>query len=439
MKKKVIVISVIMGSFIMGLCIKSAVRGRGEPVIENAVMKESTISDDSNGVIREREDKTETPLEIEPECEYLEEEQIGQESEEQDQIAIPERILFQEPVVELNGEAGELWDDWDSHSIQVDEETFLLVSDCYFSDRTLQQKIFFLAEAPDFELQEVFRQYDKVPDLTEWSKERMRRPRAVEEGWLYEVDKVLYLLNKYFQKAEPICDLADLLGDLYSFSPNTSDSCDITGDASKLVACTDKGLYEYDLESKEKTLLETASFAYREISEEGGDCGVYYFEFDGPVEVEYAPDEQSYAFLTGTEEAERGDFCEAVLRSRDGKDLYRKKTEYMYGFRWIEAEDKDYLAVFYCEDDSYWLDRVDAGTGKVETFEMPFYGYMGAVFLDEDTLVDFSKNDNLYLGVYRLSTGGWQDLKIKGEVDWKINVYRRDGYTYPVRYPKNFA
>ncbi len=141
----------------------------------------------------------------------------------------------------------------------------------------------------------------------------------------------------------------------------------MTEDASKLLVCMDEGLYEYDLESGERQLLEPAFFAHREIVHVEGDCtcGDRDFIFSGPVKAEYAPDEQSYAFLTGTEEADWGDITEVILRSRDGETLYQKELEYIYDFNWVESEDTIYLEVSYTGDNGEKIDRVDADTGEI--------------------------------------------------------------------------
>ena len=97
-------------------------------------------------------------------------------------------------------------------------------------------------------------------------------PHLVDGGYIYEMDGVLYFLDSDFQEASPLCDLRQIMGDSYLFSPGTSDICDVTEDASKLLLCMDEGLYEYDLESGEKKLLEPAFFAHHEIDYEVTDC-----------------------------------------------------------------------------------------------------------------------------------------------------------------------
>ncbi len=69
MKKKTIVISAIAGIFVMVLCVKLAINGRGEPVVENTVANENAVSDGTNGQLGQEKTKTETPLEAKPEAE----------------------------------------------------------------------------------------------------------------------------------------------------------------------------------------------------------------------------------------------------------------------------------------------------------------------------------------------------------------------------------
>jgi len=423
MRKKAIIIAIVAAIVVFGVYVRSAVGSRDIPVIENTVA---------------------TALE----------------PGEQDKTAVPIEVDFAEPIVKLRGEEGELSYNWDHNSIRIDADTLLLISECYFPEEKIQQKIFFLAKAPYFVPEEVFRQDDKVwdkePDPQEWMEQRMKRPHSVDGGYVYEVDGILYLLDKNFEKASPLCDLRQLMGDFYSFSPDTSRTCDVTADASRLLACTDEGLYEYDMESGERKLLEPAFFAYLEnayadaLAEGDCLCGVRDFGFSGPVKAEYGPDGQSYAFLTGTEEADWGDFTGAVLRSKEGRTLYQKDTEYMYDFGWVESEGAAYLAVFYMEDDgetrNWKMDRVDANTGEMMTFEVPkevFWGAAGCCvvgFLDADSLFYFNydkQDDQNVFEVYSLSSGQRQDLTVSGEADWEMIVLDENGYvTWPVRYPK---
>lgn len=450
MRKKAITISIVAGIFVLGIYVKSAVGSRDIPVIENAAVVENIVSDESDGQTGQ-----ETAA---PDAEQ--QDKAALEPEQQDKTVVPIEVDFAKPIVKLYGEEGELSYNWDYNSIRLDADTLLLISECYFPEEKIQQKIFFMAKAPYFVPQEVFRQddkaWDKEPDPQEWMEQRMKRPHSVDGGYIYEVDGILYFLDKNFKKASPLWDLRQLMGDFYSFSPATSRTCDVTADASRLLACTDEGLYEYDLENGERKLLEPAFFvrlenAYADVLAEGDClCGVRDFEFSGPVKAEYAPDGQSYAFLTGTEEADWGDITGAVLRSKEGETLYQKDTGYMYDFKWVESEDSTYLAVFYMEDDgetrNWKMDRVDVNTGEMMTFEVPkevFWGAAGCCvvgFLDADSLFYFNydkQDDQNVFEVYRLSSGQRQNLEVAGEADWEMIVLDEDGYdTWPVRYPK---
>ena len=469
MKKKAIILSMIAGIIILGLCVRLAVGSREVSVVENAAVEDSAVSDGLNEWGRQEIEELEASEEVQPESEKpeeaeSEETQAAQESKTQNKISLPEKIDFVEPIVKLNGEEGILNYAWDNYCIRVDAGTFLFAIDCYFAEKKLQQKIFFLAEAPDFMLREVFRQDSKIwdeelkwPERLEW---RMRRPHLVEGGHVYELDGVLYFLDRDFKEASLLCDLRELMGDFYSFSPGTSDICDVTPDASRILVCMDEGLYEYELESGARKLLEPAYFAPHEINEDDCLCGQRDFRFSGPVRAEYGPDGQSYAFLTGTEEADWGDITGVVLRSGEGETLYQryeKKTEYITeyvdDFKWVELEDETYLAVFYTKDDgekhSCLMDRVNTNTEEVVTFEVPAEVCVAASFLDADTLlyVNHSKpnsdkegiSDKNIFEVYRLSSGERQDLEVMGEADWEIMVLDVGSYgyeVYPLRYPK---
>lgn len=157
MKKKVIVISVITGIFILGLCIKLIVGIRDVPVIENAAVEDSIVSD---GIIEQsgqEKTKAEEPEEIQPESKKPEEIQSESEkseeieSEETQAVQVPARqnkilhakeVNITEPIVELNGERAELHFKWDDDCIRVDADTLLFAIDCYFSEEKLQQKFF---------------------------------------------------------------------------------------------------------------------------------------------------------------------------------------------------------------------------------------------------------------------------------------------------------
>jgi len=308
----------------------------------------------------------------------------------------PERVIFPEPIAVLDGERGKLSYRWGDDCVLVDENTALLSCDCYFESKEIQQKIFYLAEAPDYVPREVFRQdsrrgsaggevvpESKFPDVLE---RRLICPRPVQafpgaeygfpemdKGYVYELDGALYCLSADFQETVFICDIRELMGELYAFSPWTSEDavCDVSGDASRMLACTDEGLYEYDLKQGGKILLEPAVFLPAEMVPVEGDCdcGETGFEFTGPVAVEYTPDDRGCVFLVGNE---YGDRKGIVLRSGNGDTLYQKTPEcYEGGFQWMKSEDAVYLAVFYQENGAVWMDQVDIHTGETETFAVP--------------------------------------------------------------------
>ena len=456
MKKKTIIVSGIAGVLVLGLCAKFIVNNRDVPVMENAAVEESAVPDESNEQTVQEKTESEEPRETEaaqPEREN-QEEMMAEEIEEllaegrQNKLQFSKRVRVVAPVVELNGERAKMHFHWDDDCIRVDADTLLFAIDCYFAEEKLQQKIFFLAEGPDFKLREVFRQDSKIldekSDEPEYLEQRIRRPYPVEGGYVYELDGVLYFLDRDFKEISPLCNLRELMGAYYSFSVNLYYRiCDVTADAKRMIACTDEGLYEYDLENGSRKLLESAYFAPHEIDENDCLCGQSDFLFAGPVRVEYGPDEQSYAYLTGTEEADWGDITGVVLRSGEGETLYQMESDNVYDFKWVKSEDGIYLAVFYTEKDeegivdAAWLmDRVDAKTGEVVTFEVPKEIYNGGEmccivgFLDADTLLCDSY-------CYRLSSGERQKLEGVGDVDWDIMVY--DEYDYGVtlvRYPK---
>lgn len=473
MKKKVIILSAITGTFMLGLCAKLIIDNRDVPVMENAAAQESGISDGSNECVGQ--EKTESakaeevqPENVKPEGIGSEETPAVQESERQNKITIPEKIDFVEPIVKWNDEKGILDFYWDSDCIRVDADTLLFVIDCYFAEEKLQQKIFFLAQAPDFMLREVFRQDSKIWDeelkWPERLERRISRPYSVDGGYVYELDGVLYFLTGDFKEASPLCDLRELMGDYYSFSVGIAyRTCDVTADGARLVACTDEGLYEYELENGNRKLLESAYFAPHEINEEDCLCGQRDFSFAGPVKVEYGPDEQSYAFLTGTEEADWGDITGVVLCSGEGEILYQKESDHVYDvydFKWVESEGAIYFASFYTEKDekgisdvAWLMDRVDISTKEVVTFEVPKEIYSGGMmccivgFLNADTLfyINYDKpsadkdglNNKDIFEVYRLSSGERQDLEVTGDADWEMIVFDMYDYgTIPVRYPK---
>ena len=366
MKKKIIIVLIIAGIFILGLGAEPVYASAGTFVMKNAAMGMSDVFDRQNEWIEQKIEDLKTTGET----------QLEQEQKEWwRKIADPHTISVKEPIVKWNGEEGILRYNWYEYRIWVDEGIFLMVTDCYFPKEKLQQKFFFLVEGPDFIAKEVFRQdsqtWDKELKWPETLEERMPCPQLVDGGFVYEMNGVLYFLDEDFKEASPLCDLRQLLGDFYMFSPRTIDTCDVTEDASKMLVCLDEGLYEYDLESGERKLLEPAYFAHHEIVLAEGDCacGQRDFRFDGPVKAEYGPDGQSYAFLTGTEEADWGDITGAFLRAADGETLYQKETEYIDDFEWVESEDTVYLEVSYWEEYDKKIDRVNVNTGEVTTFE----------------------------------------------------------------------
>ncbi|MDE7427686.1 MAG: hypothetical protein K2N00_00180, partial [Lachnospiraceae bacterium] len=345
------------------------------------------------------------------------------------------------------------------NSVRVDADTFLLTSRCHFPEANLHQKIFFLARAPYYFPREIFRQDLKNGDE---QPQRIVRPHPVDGGYVYELNEMLYFLDENFQETSLLCDFYGLMGDACSFSIDTFGTYDVTADVAKMLACTNEGLYEYDLENGGRRLLEPSEFEPHAYVRDENDCacGWREYRFFGPVKVEYAPDGQSYAYLTGTEEADWGDIRGVVLRSGEGETLYQKESDNMYDFKWVESEDTIYFAAFYTEKDengiadvAWLMDRVDVNTGEVVTFEVPKKIYSGGEpccivgFLDADTLLyvnyrrdddtEEEKNDERVFKIYRLSSGERQDLEIAGDVDWETMILDRGGYdTIPVRYPK---
>lgn len=367
MKKKAIIsiISIIAGIFILCLCVKPADGSRDELAVKNISVEAGIFSDGLHKQM-ERElaelinaGETKPELEAESEPWWC-------------KIKSPGTVKVKKPEVTWNGEEGiPQFYGWSNNRVWIGKGTFLLACDYFFPEAKLQQKVFFIVKGPYFTPVEVFRQDSRTwdeelrsPEILEW---RMPCPYPVDGGYVYEMDGVLYFLDRDFQEASPLCDIRQLMGDSYLFSPGTPDICDVTEDASKLLVCMDEGLYEYDLESGERQLLEPAFFAHREIVHVEGDCtcGDRDFLFSGPVKAEYAPDEQSYAFLTGTEEADWGDTTGVILRSRDGETRYQKEMEYIYDFSWVESEDTIYLEVSYTGDNGEKTDRVDVNTGEV--------------------------------------------------------------------------
>lgn len=221
MKKKVVMISAIAGIPVLCLCAKFFVCSRNAEKLEQIAREELTLGNvyaDSQNFLEKADDSGQKEEEVSETTETV---------EAQKQVALAERILFEKPVVKLNGHQGELSYRWDYDCIMIDEETLLVSGDCYFEEEMLQQKIFYLANAPEFEPQEVFRQDSRVwderpamgsPEFLEW---RMSRPKQVENGYIYEVDGKLYRLDEDFQEKDLVCDLHQLMGELYGFSPGT--------------------------------------------------------------------------------------------------------------------------------------------------------------------------------------------------------------------------
>lgn len=331
----------------------------------------------------------------------------------------PKMVTVEKPRPMRNGEEGILSYRWGMDFISVSGKQLLFSCDCYFPGQKLQQKIFYVAEGPDFAPKEVFRQDSlanteglrgKAADVLEYRK---ICPQAVEGGYAYEANKALYLLSGDFEKTELLCDLNGLMGELYSFSPwvGGRNLCDVSWDVSRILACTDQGLYEYDLEDGERRLLEAAMYEAHEIILEEGDCscGETGFEFYGPVEAQYVPGGEGYVFVNGTE---YGDFQGIVLRSQSGETLYQKQTEdYRIGFCWMKGEQAVYLAAFYEDSAGVWMDRVDVKNGKKETFAVPEEVFFGSTpcagFLDLDHLVYLEQTEDSItgIGIFSLSLG----------------------------------
>lgn len=183
MKKKAIILLIIAGIFILAMCARPD-DSTAASVMENITMGTGTVSDQQKEWIAGK--KTESKKE-----EVQSEQKVGQESEKQEQIAVPEKVQLKEPVVKQNGKTGELEYDWNYKKVRVDADTLLFVSECYFPEEKLQQKLFFLAKAPDFVPREVFRQDYKSNDDPESLEQRMRRPHPVDGGYIYEMEGVV--------------------------------------------------------------------------------------------------------------------------------------------------------------------------------------------------------------------------------------------------------
>lgn len=310
-----------------------------------------------------------------------------------------ETVNFPVPTATLNGKEGEMYYLAGLDCVLIDADTVLLPCDCYFAEEKLQQKIFYVAKAPDFVPREVFRQTscENTDMLTYSPPERLEHrivcPVPVADGCVYELNGALYHLSADFTEADFLCDLRGLMSELYDFSPWVGDqenNCDVTADSTRLLACTDTGLYEYDLTQGTKRLLEPADYEPYEIVHIEGDCdcGETGFTFSGPIYAEYAPDDQGYVFVTGDE---YGGTEYLTFRSADGRTLYSRDISYNgHGYSWLETEDTACLAVFYDAvlygEDGRLMDLIDIYTGKTETFAVPADGF-NFCFLDADTLV----------------------------------------------------
>lgn len=310
-----------------------------------------------------------------------------------------ETVNFPVPTATLNSKEGKMYYLAGEDCVLIDANTVLLPCDCYFADEKLQQKIFYIAKAPDFVPQEVFRQTscENTDTLKYRPPEHLERrivcPIPVADGYVYELNGDLYRLSADFSEADFLCDLRRLMGGLYELSPWVGDqenNGDVTADSTRLLACTDAGLYEYDLTRGTKKLLEPADFEPYEIVHIEGDCdcGETGFTFTGPIYAEYAPDEQGYVFITGDE---YGYARHLTLRSADGKTLYsRAIPNASRRFSWLETEDTSCLAVFYSAafygEDGNLMDLIDIDTGETETFAIPADGFSFS-FLDADNLI----------------------------------------------------
>lgn len=372
----------------------------------------------------------------------------------------PERVIPAAPISKLNGDEGTVSYRWGDDCIAVDDSTVLLSCDCYFPQEELQQKIFYLAEAPDFVPYEVFRQNSRSgpsdallnhPDILE---RRIFCPIRVQAGYVYESEGILYCLSGDFQNTDFLCDIRSLMGELYHFSPWMEDQnkCDVTADASKILACTDQGLYEYNLSSTEKELLEPAAFLPYEIVHIEGDCdcGETGFEFSGPIRAEYAPNDQGYAFLTGTE---YGDPEGVTLRSSNGETLYQKEfPDYTGDFEWLVSEDGVFLTVFYHESENTRMDRINIETGEKRSYAVPDAVFTQAGlcvgFPDTDSLIYCTKPVSSYqeknneqkseYAIYQLQTAAQENMEfIEGNLpDWKVIVLNPGSYRAVIlKYP----
>lgn len=376
----------------------------------------------------------------------------------------PKRVSFREPVVKSGDLEGELSYRWPDQCIAADDTTVLITGDCFYLDGRQRQKIFFLAQIPDFELQEVYRHdYTEVPEVIEnyadrydCVNERMACPVMVPDGYVYEADGRLYHLSRDFKERDEICNLREIMGELYHlyYKGAYENTCDISTDLKKLLACTNEGLYEYDLLSGEAKLLETAVFKPHVEVRDEGDCGCAMPENDfiGPLRVEYTPDGQGYAFKTvdATEDV-WGSIISVELRNEKGQTLYQRQIDEYHGdFSWLETEEQDYLAVFYEAEEETWLDLVAADTGKSETYKVPAVIFGGdsdagdAALIDEDYLLSYyydREKDTGSYKVYQLHEGDLPMPKqIDGKISWKVKVLAEGSdFDSVVKYPELVA
>lgn len=344
----------------------------------------------------------------------------------------PKLLQIPVPVARLNGEVGEMSYRWLHECTPVSETAVLITCDCYFDRFRLQQKIFYLAEAPYYTPREVFRQdsrsFQKAMKHPEFLEMRLPCPLPADGGYIYEVDGVLYYLTEDFKESTSICDLRNLMGEQYNFSVRWADEnqCDVTTDASRMLACTDEGLFEYNLKTKEKNLLEAAYLIPHKDLPADGDCscGEPDYDFTGPLKAEYAPDDHGYAFTTGTE---YGNPTGITFRSSDGETLYQKEgIESFGGFEWLETENASYFCTFYREKEETWLDRINIATGEKEAFKVPddvFFGDLYVGFLAEDLLLCCNSENGLTCGIYDLRSGRYLLPDVDtNHADWHIMV-----------------
>lgn len=453
------IISVLGMIFLLGFCITAGIRSDSVELQETGCVAKQDVSGEMSArqdAETDEQDMADMTKESSPAADPAEEN--ADKEEEQEQAVVkhedsdsPIGVGVSKPLVMSDGLVGELSYRWPDQCIMVDDRTVLITGDCFYLDGLQRQKMFFLAKAPYFTLQEVYRHdYQEVPEVVEnyadrydCVNERMACPILLPDGYVYEADGRLYHLSKDFQTRDEICNIREIMGDLYQlyYKGAYENACDITTDLKKVLACTNEGLYEYDLESGEAKLLETASFKPHPPLEEG-DCGCATPENDfiGPMRAEYAPDEQGYVFETvDASEDVWGRITGFVLRNRDGETLYQKQIDEYYGdFRWLETQEEDYLAVFYEEKEATWMDLVEADTGNSRTYRVPDGIFTGDS--DEGAVALLNENELLYsgydwetesycYGIYRLQEGKRvMSRQSESESDWKVKVFAEGSY-----------